>query len=134
MKREIKFRGIDEQTNQWVVSTGVLIHGNGIICLILSHYEDGWITTPIIQKTLGQYTFQHDANGNEIYCGDILSKKWLVEVYQNESGTFMVKFHNNPITNQPQILSEYLDKRKKAGCEKDDCVIIGNIHQNPELI
>ena len=80
-----------------------------------------------------QYTGLKDKNGKEIYTGDILSYKWIAEVYQNNEGTYMVKFHLNTEINKPINLNKYLKQREKAGTSERDNVIIGNIHENPEL-
>ena len=88
-------------------------------------------------KTLNKFTGVNDKNGNPIYGGDIISDMWKVQVYQNEDGTFMVRFHTNPNANKPLMLKEYLEKREKAGtsiCEGyRDCIVVGNIYENPEL-
>lgn len=81
-----------------------------------------------------QYTWLKDANNKEIYVGDILSEKWKVEVVQNYYGTFIVKFHENPNENRPQTLREYLFKRERAGTKERDCVVIGNIYENDQLL
>jgi len=84
--------------------------------------------------TLMTFTGQNDENKNEIYTGYILSNKFLAEVYQNEEGTFMVKFHVNPQINKPISLIKYLKNRKQAGTEIRDNIVIGNIYENPELL
>jgi uncharacterized phage protein (TIGR01671 family) len=80
------------------------------------------------------FTGFKDKNEEEIYCGYILSEKWKVEVYQNDEGTFMVKFHNNPKLNKPKTLKKYLFSREKALTSEIDCVIIGNIYEHSELL
>lgn len=91
-----------------------------------------------VDAIIMQYTGLKDKNLKEIYCGDILSEKWKVEVYQNNEGTFMVKFYTNAKINKPMSLKKYLKVREKAGtsiCEGyRDCIVIGNIYENPELI
>jgi uncharacterized phage protein (TIGR01671 family) len=88
----------------------------------------------IEQDKLKQFTGRTDKNGTEIYEGDILSDRWKVEVYKNDEGTFMVKFHVNPEINRPISLKKYLLGRENAGTLERDCEIIGNIFENPELI
>jgi hypothetical protein len=86
------------------------------------------IRDSFIDTDLMQFTGLHD-----IYVGDILSYKWKCEVYQNDEGTFMVKFHTNPNSNKPMTLKKYLNGRVLAGCPEDNKVI-GNIYENPELL
>jgi len=82
-----------------------------------------------------QFTGLLDKNGKEIYEGDVLSNKWKAAVYKDENtGAFMVRFHVNEELNKPRTLYDYLNGRKKAGCEAEDNIIIGNIHKHPNLL
>ncbi|WP_395073805.1 YopX family protein [Flavobacterium sp.] len=85
-------------------------------------------------SVLMQFSGLHGKNEIEIYEGDVLSEKWMVEVYKNIEGTYMVRFHNNPEINKKKSLYLYLKEREKAGTSDRDCVVIGNIHDNPELL
>lgn len=118
-KREIKFRAWDEKKREMKLAFD------------LSKNPKYWWESNK-DYPLMQFTFLLDKNGKEIYEGDILSEKWKVEVYQNDEGTFMVKFHNSKEGNN-MSLKQYLQRRKKAGCEEIDCVIIGNVFENPEF-
>ena len=105
-QREIKFRWIAPQTGRWEYI----------------NIED--ITAEIdFGGTLGQYTGLKDKNEKEIYEGDIvknkhgyLSKIELVEFFE---GGF------SPFAND---LDEVFCWRK------EDCEIIGNIYENPNLL
>jgi len=141
--REIKFRGLDPISNEWVY--GDLIHGVGSKSdkvyilpdrINLANVKncdpiDGVCVEP---KSVGQFTGLKDKNGKEIYEGDILSEKWLVEVYKNEEGTYMVRFHLNHFANRPRSLNKYLLERDVAGTSDIDNFIIGNIYEHPELL
>ena len=80
---------------------------------------------------LSQSSGRKDNKGVMIYQDDILSDKWRLKVYINDEGTFMVA---NKLMATNISLKKYLYQRKKAGCEEEDCVVIGNIYKNPELL
>jgi uncharacterized phage protein (TIGR01671 family) len=82
-----------------------------------------------------QFTGLKDKKGVNIYESDIFSKKWKCEVYKDDkTGAYMVKFHTSPNVNKPKTLYQWLKDRKKAGTDDDDCIVIGNIYENPELL
>jgi uncharacterized phage protein (TIGR01671 family) len=141
MKIEIKFRALTKNNN-------VMVFGDLILCPNGEHriiwfelkgempsdvdYND--FNEVVQSTTIGQFTGLKDEVGVEIYEGDVLSEKWRAEVYKNNEGTYMVRFYTNPKGNKPQSLFSYLKKREKAGTSDRDCIKIGNIYQNPELL
>lgn len=131
-KRQINFRAWD---GECMLTTLDSITLEELRVGIIDESDDGEIkTTEVIYM---QYAGLKDKNGKgkEIFVGDILSEKWKVEVYQSETtGTFMVKFHTNPKVNKPRTLYEFLHQRYKAGTGERDCVVIGNVFENPELL
>lgn len=134
MKRQIKFRG-KTKSGEWVY--GDLVHNalNAHSRIIkVGIKQSGFYPVEILPETVCQFTGIIDKNGKEIYEGDIISERWMCEVYRDDDGTFMVKFHLNPMVNKPMKLSRYLLRRNKAGTAERDNIIIGNIHQNLELL
>ena len=132
MKREIKFRGKDKRSGEWFY--GNLYDKDNIGRTHICTTQRG--SLDVIPNTVGQFTGLYDKNGKEIYEGDILvykkyelgSKSLVVEFkhgafgYTHEVGWFIpfaggdVSFNFNPY-------------------DKDDkFVVIGNIHDNPELL
>lgn len=131
MDRVIKFRGKNSK-NGWItgyyfVNRGVHFIAQDGIANPLNTHED-YVVAP---ETIGQFTGYHDANGKEIYEGDILKNysceydgDALYKIYweENECG-----FAVEPINE----IAEHEEVRKWHWLE--DFEIIGNIHDNPEL-
>jgi uncharacterized phage protein (TIGR01671 family) len=129
MKTALKYRAWDIQYSIMANVDLILFYSNEIY-----HDKNDGELKSMEHFHMMQLTPERQKDGREIYVGDILSEKWKVEVYQNNEGTFMVKFHTNFKYNLPVSLKEYLASRKKAGTAERDCIVIGNIYENPELI
>ena len=112
MSRELKFRA-------WANENKEMLFWD-----VTAYFSD------VEHGPLMQYTGLKDKNGVEIYEGDVLDEMWRCEVYE-EQGCFMVRFHNNPKTNHPRTVRTFLDGRNTAKCATE---VIGNIHENPELL
>lgn len=118
--RTIKFRGKRIDTGEFIY--GDLIHNT-------------WKENPddvdaygdslrVDNSTVGQFTGLHDKNGREIYEGDILKGNWdtIFQVFYDDC---------------------YLEFRAKEKGGMENCIdyygldrieVIGNIHDNPELL
>lgn len=132
MQREIKFRGKRLDNGEWVY--GYLcedMNGDFSIQQIVHKVENGWaiphrnfFSAP---DTVGQYTGLKDKNGREIYEGDIISARGIILTVKYIGGVFFACNVDSNIDKYPlYILCEW---ENESGCE-----IIGNIHDNPELI
>ncbi len=123
--REILFRGKRTDNGEWVVSDSI-IHFEHIIdrtnCYQLWERENGWVD--VDPETVGQFTGLCDKNGNRIFEGDIVKERGdaartRYEIRWNEAGF------------------EQKDIELRYGClleRGDDLEVIGNIHDNPELL
>ena len=115
--REVSFRGKRVDNGEWV--QGDLVQGvekqQGLLFLWCKdkHSPTGIFEFNIITETVGQYTGLTDKNGTKIFEGDILSSDW------GYKGA--VEFEDIIYANQECLFNE-------------DCEVIGNIHDNPELL
>lgn len=132
MNREIKFRGKcspqSKYKGEWVTGSLVVpeqIKDNEVLILV-AHSDNCKTTYHVDKDTIGQFTGLYDKNGKEIYEGDIvLHKTYHGEkscVVRFECGAFIVGYHEGISTKRTPML---INK---------SCVLIGNIHDNPELI
>lgn len=141
MQREIKFRGKRLDNGEWVY--GYLcedMNGDFSIQQIIHKVENGWAIPhrifPVAPDTVGQYTGIKDARGADIYNGDIIECissnhipiRHLIR-FCDERG-YYAQYDNSNWTGElnecGHICQHYIDKFGKY--------VIGNIHDNPELL
>lgn len=131
--REIKFRAwdgermMDDNSLQWV--DGRFISG-------VWNWEETEIVDGICEPEIMQYTGLKDRNGKEIYEGDIVQPK---SFQGSMFGMAEVAFHqgrfcllrNPPFVRHKTTLREAINRSENAN---NGLQIIGNIHENPELL
>ena len=144
--REILFRG---KTNKGEWVQGSLILADNYCCILEKEenlhpidvpYLNGEYgtfdggATPIIPKTIGQYTGLTDKNGKKIFEGDICRFRewtngdmcWIGKVYY-EYQQFVISGNKNKECETPFTLA-------MSRFIPENIEVIGNIHDNPELL
>ena len=121
--REILFRGKDIKGN-WHI--GLLAHmGNA---WYISNKAGVATAYEVIPSTVGQYTGLTDKNGKKIFEGDIVKGLFVFgeisSVVIFKYGSFGIEWNIDEI----KVLDPFL------GLRNIECEVIGNIHDNPELL
>ena len=124
----IKFRGKDIETGEWIY--GDLIQRLGYYPAILTTYPTdegkvGYAERAVKEDTVGQFSTLRDKNGKEIYAGDIIragEEKTLLEV-RFVRGVFAFLWNGD------------LDDEFPCNAPTQEWAeVVGNIHDNPEMI
>lgn len=89
----------------------------------------------VIPETVGQYTGLTDKNGKKIFEGDVV--KVHIETYTRQSNRIgVVKYYNGCFgvaDNNSENFKDFLAFNNMS-CYVRSVEVIGNIHDNPELL
>ena len=134
-EREILFRGKRVDNGEWI--EGVAFpHDNGMCTMFYQHPMDGSLEgKEVILETVGEYTNLTDKNGTRIFEGDIIKITGF-----HTTAIAAVKYGST--SEKSTHWGWYFDDNdghtyflmSKAFCEDYNAIIIGNIHDNPELL
>lgn len=142
--REILFRGKRKGNGKWICgflvpketnsyADGFLIIDGALNYDELDDYQPSYSVYSVVPETVGQYTGITDKNGKKIFEGDIVKREyilWHSETKKTRETQIGVVSYSN------KDCSFCLDKVCYLGksCNGDTLEIIGNIHDNPELL
>lgn len=121
--REILFRGKRKDTGAWVF--GDLVHSQykiGDTCV--GQYGNTVGIHQVNPETVGQFTGLTDKNGTKIFEGDVCKVGNLIYKVVFEYSAWWFKILSNKVYCCPAFNSHCGDL----------CEVIGNIHDNPELL
>ena len=134
--REIKFRGRSFDNGEWIYGDYHKRAG-GVHCIIkMEPDENGKVVYAVHQAvpdTIGQFTGLLDKNGKEIYEGDIIrgncghgEVRHLISFYDMTASFVAEILPDNDINDYCTASQIWILKYSKE--------VIGNIHDNPELL
>lgn len=144
--RPIKFRGKCAHSDEWVYGSlvqescgdvWIFPEGDTYCNAGGDFYSNKYPGICIVKpETVGQFTGLTDKNGKEIYEGDVLKSRSIIHVveYKEDEGAFVGRFNfhvRNPLVTMQQtdftgLAQWWINKFKKE--------VVGNIHDNPELL
>lgn len=132
--REILFRAKRIDNGEWVYGAyqpPVEWGGRKWGVSISSVTEYGWLEDIlVIPETVGQFTGLTDKNGKKIFEGDVVLYPWND---QDKPERFTIKFKDGQFVASPvKETEDYWDFM--VGGYSKEMEIIGNVHDNPELL
>ena len=132
--REILFRGKRVDNGEWIQGDIVQFPVHGVVRIV--EQEPSYKDAEVDSDTVGQYTGLTDKNGKKIFEGDIIHLEYSQVFFGGEYfGEYTAEvsykegcFITDGINNGDEI------ETPLSGFDNDEVEIIGNIHDNPELL
>ena len=120
--REILFRGKTVCDGDWIYG-GITWNPSKKKVFIHTEWDEG----EVIPETVGQYTGLQDKNGTKIFEGDIVHWKKVPYFVRWDSKKAEFVFAND-------MEADYFVVGFNEHTTMKFCKVVGNIHDNPELL
>lgn len=135
--RETLFRGKRIDDNKWTY--GYLFKCWGRCYLLWGMNDDNPIKEEVVPETVGEYTGLTDMRGKKIFEGDVVIQKDGLDDYPYGSGAIKYGTFNCGCCHAVYgfyATNEDVDLRalQSEWDEGKEIEVIGNIHDNPELL
>lgn len=137
--REILFRGKNVDNGEWIY--GDYAAPFAFYPANIFKQDGNFEGIAVVPETVGQFTGKTDMNGRMIFEGDIVKNNWCFIHSPSviKFGEYAQPFHDDIHTKHIGFYVEHTCEnkdlyRKDLGYYADKCEVIGNIHDNPELI
>ena len=129
--REILFRGKCIYDGEWV--QGDLYHRNDEI--LINNYQKGF-NLAVAPSSIGQFTGLTDKNGKKIFEGDIVRVlgNQQVDDWKNVDYVALIAFLDGGFCAIDGTVEEHAFRRYALTRLDFALEVIGNIHDNPELL
>ncbi|UQX52305.1 YopX family protein [Cytobacillus pseudoceanisediminis] len=136
--REIKYRGLEVLTGDWVHGSHVKT-GAGMHYILPQNLIGGSVQYHVDKETVGQYIGLKDKNGKEVVDADVV--KWTRisytdcsrnEIHETVEIVGRIYWHETMWAVKAANGAGYL--LMPYYLETDEFEVIGNIHENPELL
>lgn len=124
--RTIKFRGFNRKNDEWLQGYYLQNRGAHFVCPDEFATNKSWEDYEVEPDTVGQFTGLHDKNGKEIYEGDIVKcDQFVYEIIYKSR-----RIASFALRRKEDMFLHYFGEAMEA----DECEVIGNIHDNKDLV